>query len=442
MRMLWNCRKRVLLILATVLAAQVRAVSTAITEASDPDGSRRSLADTFTSSGLVLRSNGSNVETTSHFQTERNILSGSEHPSVVRDEGKDPEDSTLQPRVALYHATADGLYKYGMTLLFIFGTAGNVLALLVLLLRMRNAPGTPYLIALGVIDQYNIFSAVLGSHMIRSFTGFDYIRFHRSACKFAYFSIVTCAQSSFYLVAMMSLERALVVTFPLRFLHTFSVRKSSLIIVAIVIVWVGKNLNLIWSQGAVIVPDENGTMLVKSECGISRGPTYYFGTQIRPWLDYAITLFAALVIVISNGVIISVVCKSIRMRKKTASAMEGETDRKAMQMIPMLVTTSLAFFILALPLQVVTILYPSNPNDLEGAALARLLWAVGLLTNYMNNGVNFYLYCVSGSLFRKQLILLFRRGRKTKSEFSSVIVSYKSDVTNVAGSVAHVTSKF
>ena len=91
-------------------------------------------------------------------------------------------------------------------------------------------------------------------------------------------------------------------------------------------------------------------------------------------------------------------------------------------MITMLVTTSVVFLILALPLQIITILIPDNPNDAktDAEAMDNLLWSIGLVTSYANNAMNFYVYCLSGSLFREELFAILR-GNPKKTQANSTI---------------------
>lgn len=297
--------------------------------------------------------------------------------------------------------------------------------------RLRQNSSSLYLIALGFIDQYNIFAAVLGSHVIRSYWDFDYIRHHRSLCKIAYFTIVTCAQSSFYLVTCMSLERALVVINPLKFMHTFTRTRTKLVIVSVVAFWSVKNVHMFWSNGAVYEYDEvNGTTTktLTSECGFARHPQslYDFNLDIRPWLDYAITFTAAAIIIACNVIIIYGVKRSEKSQKELTDSRGSDfaLKSKSRAMIPLLVSTSLVFLILALPLQIVTLIWPQNPNDVSSAsaALANMMWSIGLLTNYANNGVNFYTYCISGSTFRKEFRRVFNltTNKKTSMKDSSL----------------------
>ena len=144
--------------------------------------------------------------------------------------------------------------------------------------------------------------------------------------------------------------------------------------------------------------------------------------QIRPWLDYTITFTAVLIIIIANIIIILQVQRSSKMQQDSAAYRKDKAQSASNQMITMLVTTSLVFLILALPLQIVTIIIPRNPNDAktDAEALANLLWSVGLVTSYANNAMNFYVYCLSGSLFRNELFCIFGYTRKTAVASGSV----------------------
>ena len=316
------------------------------------------------------------------------------------------------------------MYKYGMTVLFVMGSAGNVLILLVLLRTpLGQSNVSLYLMALAMLDQLTILIAVFGSHVLRSYTGFDYIRYNRWLCKTAYFTIVTCAQSVFYLVAAMSTERALAVSRPLQFMTSFTRKRTKIIISAIVLFWSLKNAHMFWSNGAVYgeVGDGNGTTnAVVSECGLVQGALLDFNLNVRPWIDYGITFFAALVIVISNGIIIFTMTRTTILNKMMKTRQSADEQHKSSShLIVMLVSTSITFVCLALPLQIITIIYPTNPNDgsSPSAALATFLWSFGLLTSYTNNGINFYVYLLSSREFRQHLLMVLKcRGGSSSSK--------------------------
>lgn len=82
---------------------------------------------------------------------------------------------------------------------------------------------------------------------------------------------------------------------------------------------------------------------------------------------------------------------------------------KLSSMTAMLLTSNCVFILLNCPVQV----YLLNPQwfyytGREGALMG-LLWAVVSMLQYSNNGINFFLYCISGSKFRKEFMSLLRK---------------------------------
>lgn len=74
--------------------------------------------------------------------------------------------------------------------------------------------------------------------------------------------------------------------------------------------------------------------------------------QVRPWIDYVVTFAAALIILVCNCIIICMVTRSHKMQAAVSSADETKARGKARHMVAMLVTVSIGFIIMALPLQV------------------------------------------------------------------------------------------
>ena len=96
---------------------------------------------------------------------------------------------------------------------------------------------------------------------------------------------MTAAQSSFYLVACMSVERALIMWKPFRFMAVFTRNRTKWIIAIIVAIWSVKNSLKFWTQGATYETIGNITS-VKSECGIVDGDLYYYAIQVHEKLYY------------------------------------------------------------------------------------------------------------------------------------------------------------
>ena len=322
------------------------------------------------------------------------------------------------------------IYKYGMTVLFVLGSIVNVLILLVVFKTpLRQSNVSLYLVALAIFDQLTILIAVFGSHVLRSYTGFDYIRYNRWLCKSAYFTIFTCAQSSFYFVVAMSAERALAVFRPLQFKKFYTTKRTKIIIAGIVVFFCMKNLHMFWSSGALYRDVKVGnatTKVVISECDLVDGPLLKFNLKVRPWIDCGITFLACFIIVLSDAIIIATMTRTTILNKKTTTAPNTDTSQKSpTYMIAMLVSTSMTFVCLTLPLQIISTIYPTNSNDggHHFAVLAPFLWSFGLLLSYMNHGINFYVYFLSSREFRQYLKIVLKccdtSGLKRKSHSRS-----------------------
>lgn len=253
------------------------------------------------------------------------------------------------------------LYGYGMLVVVIAGSLGNFLSMAVMLrARFRLTSSGQYLFALALVNQVIIFTAALGRHVLRTWSGVDYPTTNQYACKWLYFTSVSAAQSSLYIVAFMSLERAIVTWRPLHFRAYFTVAKARLSIVAIVTVFAYKSVHMWWSQGAITIVTANGTLVTVSQCGIALGSLQYFSTVVRPYLDYAITLLAGVIILACNAVIIRAVSGSLRLQGRSARGGASDLNSKIVtglkhvdkQLTPLLVTTAIVFIILTIPLQV------------------------------------------------------------------------------------------
>ena len=222
------------------------------------------------------------------------------------------------------------IYKYGMTVLFVLGSIGNVLILLIVFKTpLRQSNVSLYLVVLAIFDQLTILIAVFGSHVLRSYTGFDYIRYNRWLCKSAYFTIFTCAQSSFFFVVAMSAERALAVFRPLQFKKFYTTKRTKIIIAGIVVFFCMKNLHMFWSSGALYRDVKVGnatTKVVISECDLVDEPLLKFNLKVRPWIDCGITFLACFIIVLSDAIIIATMTRTTILNKKTTTAPNTDTS--------------------------------------------------------------------------------------------------------------------
>ncbi len=131
----------------------------------------------------------------------------------------------------------------------------------------------------------------------------------------------------------------------------------------------------------------------------------------RAWVDFNTRfLLPFLIILISNILICYKLYKGMKVRKTLAS--DNTESDKTKSVTILLVVTSIAFFILVTPFQVLFILYKITPFSKKyvtrATANTYIPWAVSIGMHYSNNSINFLLYCLAGRSFRHQMAGAFR----------------------------------
>ncbi len=131
----------------------------------------------------------------------------------------------------------------------------------------------------------------------------------------------------------------------------------------------------------------------------------------RAWVDFNTRfLLPFLIILISNILICYKLYEGMRVRQTLAS--DNTESDKTKSVTILLVVTSIAFFILVTPFQVLFILYKITPFSKKYVtwvtANTYIPWAVSIGMHYLNNSINFLLYCLAGKSFRQQMVLAFR----------------------------------
>ena len=104
------------------------------------------------------------------------------------------------------------------------------------------------------------------------------------------------------------------------------------------------------------------------------------------------------------------------------------------QLTVMLVAVATTFIVLRLPYTVSY--YVDQESDAIGVYVAKKVFEIFFVTNY---AINFFLYCLSGSAFRNQLILVFRcsAGKKQSSRYGT---SMQTKTTSIINRGSHITS--
>ena len=272
-----------------------------------------------------------------------------------------------------------------------FGIIGNVLTLITVLnKRCKKTSFIVVIAALAITDTLVLVSAPLYA-LLRSSAAF--------LCKFVTFCLHGSRHTSVWLVAVLTLERTLVVYFPSK-VKNVCVPKTGFIVVAIVIA------TLLATDAHLLFGNTLITLGNKTECGFMNTAFENFYLFYFPWIDLTIGLILpAIVIVASNSAILVRVFNSTRALTTTTQADRIYKNRHLLR-IAFLVST--AFLVLYLPRLVYKVSRPYI-YELSDTALNFVnetdanVSAVVANIVLLNHGINFLLYIFSGKRFRSEL---------------------------------------
>jgi hypothetical protein len=171
---------------------------------------------------------------------------------------------------------------------------------------------------------------------------------------------------------------------------------------------------------------------IYSTCGAP--PEYrHFIDVVWQWVDMFLVFFGPFVIIFIGNIII--VAKIIVMYGKRQQQLNvsSKSDNKTMSTTVMLLVVSVAFLLMTSPSAVYFMGMGYKLWSLETEEdMAKVYGAYSLcyILYYLNSTINFFLYCASGSRFRKALTSLCAKGGRYR-ENTSVTGIFNSRTTVV-----------
>ena len=293
---------------------------------------------------------------------------------------------------------AYSIMTYIPPVLLIIGTIGNVLSFIVLQVKsFRNTPSGFTLSALAVVDTAALYSGMLSiwvgfikpsAHYITSFT----------ACIVDIFATYYFAQLSSWTLVLVTVERVVSVCLPFRAHILVTRRKMVISWITVTLGLAAVNMHFMFTMGV----QQNNITTVAFPCQF-REQYMYFGTRIVPWIDLTLLALAPLAVIISGNVAIVLrLCMNNRRRKlkMNVAASDGSTA-----ITLTLVLVSLLFVLTTMPSTVIGILFRRGGQVLNYDE--NVIYFYTLLVYHVNNCINFYVYCLTGSKFREAFCEVF-----------------------------------
>ena len=283
----------------------------------------------------------------------------------------------------------------GVTILII-GTIGNVLSLCVWLCSsLRKHPVAPYMTTLAIGDLLSLYARLLLE--IIGIKSEEYIHeINAVSCYIFFYSTYISGHLVGWSLTLMTIQKAVVVCIPLK-ARRFITRKTGWItMIVLVIVIMGINTHVFWTF-------TYDPLATDEKC---QGNAFI--TDTWAWIYAALAVFMPFLgLIISNLIIISKLVAAKRRHTKMSTS-KVTTDSNLISNCATLITLSLAFLLLNLPLQIYIPLRNANHIVVDKYTNDFLMTAF-LLLQYTNSAINFFVYCLAWPAFRQKLAFWFCR---------------------------------
>ena len=175
-------------------------------------------------------------------------------------------------------------------------------------------------------------------------------------------------------------------------------------------------------------PDTNTTATVEPSPYCYVQPAYrWFFTTVWYWIDFTLLAFVPFVVVLTgNCVMVTCIVRAVRFRHRqdphlvasagrrlsgVGGAVPGDKGKVVTSSTLMLMTVSVVFFLTTSPNVVFFVKlddWLAEADDEHTQARLHLAFTATNLLYYTNNASNFFLYCLSGSRFRRAMFQMFR----------------------------------
>ena len=301
------------------------------------------------------------------------------------------------------------LYLYIGPVILALGTVFNLTAFFVLIRRsMRRTSTYVYLAALTLTDLVVLYTTMLPKLISVADDSLDVFTVSNWTCKGLSALGYISATLSVWLVVTVTLERLLVVVYPLKVLSLCHPRRALMLISVLLLVVVIIHTHFVFTKSLQPIDGLNG---IHSCSSVKK--YRYLNKVVWPWVDLCLyALMPFVILAVSNTLIIRHMLQSQRTRKRLSDCSRGgcATQDEGRRLTALLLTISCFYLLTTLPMTLEVLSYQvlSRPAkfDPEWMARQKLVRTTTQMLMYINHSFNFLLYCATGKRFRKELCSL------------------------------------
>ena len=217
-------------------------------------------------------------------------------------------------------------------------------------------------------------------------------------CRLYVFLLFTSKCCSAWLIVAVSVERLIVMSFPLRANMIVSRQRAWAIVISIVLVLTGIYLPLVWPF--TLIDEEKRT-----RCSL-RADSH--SELILKMVDLVVfALVPAVLIFFSNMLLARLMLHERQKRSSIVIQSKSRQDIDMLRLPTLLFMLTSAFLLLNLPMALYQIALAFGFTVLRTGSYSTVIYHTLYTMQLLNSTVNFILYCLSAPVFRRQVALLF-----------------------------------
>ena len=301
----------------------------------------------------------------------------------------------------------------------IVGLCGNLLSIAVLSRkRLRWTTTSVYLRLLAVVDCSVLLVSVL-RNLIYYYTVVNIKESNDIGCRIHTWISSSLIALSFWLLPTIAIDRLILVKFPV-WAKTRCTRRATVVVVGILcatIFTINLHYLVTYSRSEVSIYSNitNTSIVTKVKCGPKSEFKSFHSTVWPVFVLLVYSISPLICLATCNIVLIKELAKRNLMKQaqRLHDAYKEQEQRDLRSVTKMLVVICVFFIIISAPtcLHMVIRVYVFNLKLPRDNARHLLTWSIANLMLYSNNTVNFILYCLSGSVFRKELTNMFKHAK-------------------------------
>lgn len=291
-----------------------------------------------------------------------------------------------------------GLLTWCLPIIITIGTIGNIFSFIVMLQReMRQTSTFFYLAVLAIADTIVLFMSAFKT-WIRLCTGFEMLHISDVSCKLFTFLTYFSLHMSAWLIVAVTVERFIVVWFPLKATSICSTKRAKLTTFGIGLGFFLLNAHLFWT--AELITDQ---YTGRKTCAMLKNNRFLY-EDVIPWVHLTLYSFVPFVSLLVFNILIIV---SLIKHRQILSNQMTRADRRNRythrRLAITLLCISFVWIITTTPSALYTVL-PLKGDTMQKAAKFFLIKVLCYILLYINHSINFFLYCITGQTFRREFM--------------------------------------